>query len=118
MNKMGGTEQANMLFKVQITEVDPETKEEKRNIFEEEGGCAYYKGLLMIGDHDHESAQTLILNENILRIAAMIAASPKTEMACRMAIMMEDAKHKERDNMAGMFEAALASSLEDGGKDA
>ena len=100
----------NKIYKVIITETDPETNETKEVHNNE------YSGLTLLGTlaADETRMGCAILHENLAGFAAKLASDSKTSMACRMAcIMLDEREEKNGDAEAKLMSAILGGMMEE-----
>ena len=93
----------NKRFKTVITSIDNETGEEKELLNEE------YNSIVLLADEGEKIAE-VIMNTNILNIAAMISSSRKIKMAAKLF----NAMMSMRDDIMSGFEDQLSEMLEGG----
>ena len=74
------------LYRVVITEIDPETKAETEVCVDE-----LYKNVTLLADCADSKAMTeVVLNDNLIGIAAKLAASDKANEAMKLAAVMTE----------------------------
>jgi hypothetical protein len=87
------------LYRVVITEIDPETKAEKEVHVDE-----LYKNVTLIADcADRNKIAEVVLNDNLIGIAAKLAGGGKVSEAMKLAAVMA----KILDDRAGKAENSL-----------
>ena len=91
------------LYRVVITEIDPETKAEKEVHVDE-----LYKNVTIIADcADRKSMAEVVLNDNLIGIAAKHACGEKVSEAMKLA----EAMTRIHDSIAGKAENSLLRAI-------
>jgi hypothetical protein len=91
------------LYRVVITEIDPETKAEKEVHVDE-----LYKNVTLIADcADRNTMAEVVLNDNLIGIAAKLAGGEKVSEAMKLAAVMA----KILDDRAGKAENSLLRAI-------
>ena len=91
------------LYRVVITEIDPETKAEKEVHVDE-----LYKNVTMIADYaDRNTMAEVVLNDNLVGIAVKLASGEKVNEAMKLAAVMT----KILDDIAGKAENSLLRAI-------
>lgn len=91
------------LFRVVITEIDPETKAENEVYLDE-----LYKNVTLIADcADRNKIAEVVLNDNLIGIAAKLASGEKVKEAMKLAAIMM----KIHDDKAGKAENSLLRAI-------
>jgi len=91
------------LFHVVVTEIDPETKAEKEVHVDE-----LYKNVTLIADcADRNTLAEVVLNDNLIGIAAKLACCEKVSEAMKLAAVMT----KLLDDRAGRGENSLLRAI-------
>ena len=91
------------LFHVVITEIDPATKAEKEVHIDE-----VYKNVTLIADCAHrKKIAEVVLNDNLIGIAAKLASCEKVSEAMKLAAVMT----KILDDRAGKTENSLLREI-------
>ena len=93
----------NKRFKTVVISIDNETGEEKEELNEE------YNGLVILGDKE-KCLSEVIMNLNIITIAAMISSSGKMKMASKLSNVVMSM----RDDIMSGFEDQLSEMLKGG----
>lgn len=92
------------LFHVVITAIDAETKEETVEVDDT------YTGLTLLADHDEDKMSEIVLHDNIMNMAAKLAAGKQTGKALRLAACMMDI---EKAGAANLENALLRAIMEE-----
>lgn len=91
------------LYRVVITEIDPETKAEKEVHVDE-----LYKNVTLIADcADRNTMAEVVLNDNLIGIAVKLAGGEKVSEATKLAAVMT----KILDDRAGKAENSLLRAI-------
>lgn len=91
------------LYRVVITEIDPETKAEKEVHVDE-----IYQNVTLIADFaDRKAMAEVVLNDNLIGIAAKLAGGEKVSEAMKLAAVMT----KILDDRAGKAENSLLRAI-------
>lgn len=91
------------LYRVVITEIDPETKAEKEVHVDE-----LYQNVTLIADcADRKTVAEVVLNDNLIGIAAKLAGGEKVSEAMKLAAAMTQIL----DSIAGKAENSLLRAI-------
>jgi hypothetical protein len=91
------------LYRVVITEIDPETKAEKEVHVDE-----LYQNVTLIADcADRNAMAEVVLNDNLIGIAAKLACGEKVKEAMKLAAVMTNIL----DDRAGKAENSLLRAI-------
>lgn len=91
------------LYRVVVTEIDPETKAEKEVHVDE-----LYKNVTLIADcADRNAMAEVVLNDNLVGIATKLAVGKKVSEAMKLAAVMA----KILDDRAGNAEDSLLRAI-------
>ncbi len=77
------------MYHVVITAIDAATKEETVEVDD------MYTGLTLVADCNNEKMSEVVLHDNLLNMAAKLAAGEKTATAVRLAALMMDMMKKK-----------------------
>lgn len=81
------------LFRLTITELNPETKEPQKTHIDEN-----YTSIAVVAKCEDGKAAEMIINDNLLSIAGKLASSRKLATAVRLAKTLMDIKQGEAQN--------------------
>lgn len=81
------------LFRMTITELDPETKEPQKTHIDEN-----YTSIAVVAKCEDGKAAEIIINDNILSIATKLASCKKLSSAVRLAKTLMDIKQGDAQN--------------------
>lgn len=70
------------------------------------------QGLCLVGDCEDRMCE-IVLNENLMNIAAMLSAGSKTKHAVRLSTLIENMKRSDANEQAAEYEDLLTSLLSD-----
>jgi hypothetical protein len=91
------------LYRVVITEIDPETKAEKEVHVD-----SLYQNVTLIADlADRKAIEEVVLNDNLIGIAAKLACGEKVKEAMKLAAVMTNIL----DDRAGKAENSLLRAI-------
>ena len=98
-------EPMNKRYKTVITSIDNETGEEEELLNEE------YNGLVLLGDDDENNrVSEVLMNVNLLSVAAMISSTKKIKYAAKLSSTITSM----HDDIMSGFEDQLSEMLEGG----
>lgn len=90
-------ERANKTYHVVVTAIDGDTGIETEEVNDT------FNGFMLLADAvDGEAMAEIIMNENIMNLAALMCTGNKTKIAVRLANMMlkmEESKHSEMEDL-------------------
>ena len=90
------------LYRLVVTQIDPETKEHVKDVLDEE-----LTAIGVIGDCGGDKCAEVMINVSVAELATMIASSRHLSSAAKLALVMERIK---RDSISDM-ESALAEKI-------
>lgn len=90
------------LYRVTVTEVDPDTKAEKEVHLDE-----MYTGLTVVAECEDGRMAEVMMHENLMGLACKLASGSKTKTAVRLAAVLMDIKKDDAENA----ETALLRAL-------
>ena len=90
------------LYRVTVTEVDPDTKAEKEVHLDE-----MYTGLTIVAECDDGRMSEVLMHENLIGLACKLASGSKTKNAVRLAAVLMDMKKTDAENAENALMRAI-----------
>ena len=81
------------VYRVTVTEVDPDTKAEKEVHLDE-----MYTGLTIVAECEDGRMAEVLMHENLMGLACKLASGSKTATAVRLAAVLMDMKKTDAEN--------------------
>ncbi len=90
------------LYRVKVTEIDPETNEEKEVHLDDN-----YTGLTIVAECEDGRMAEVLMHENLMGLACKLASGSRTKTAVRLATVMMDMKKTDAENAENAISRAI-----------